>query len=358
MHKDGSLSGIEYVHLMRELKRLEGGRINKVYQNESLFLFAVYTGDDRTNLLVEIPGVMYFTDHKPQMPSMPGGFCMFLRKRLSGSRVNEVIQRGSDRIIEFHVSTKDHEYVLVFEMFGKGNLVVCDADMKIISSFESMNFKDRSVRGGKTYEYPDGQPDITSLSYDEFDAFFGDEQPVKVLASDLGLGGEFAELVCSRSNIDKTAFDADTNVLFSTLCDLLSENTPNYTSDRAYPVIVEEECTRTETFSQALSTLLDSSRTQQKKQQRLEKTKKVQNKYERIVEAQTKQIKGLGESYTVNQRKGELLYEHFQELDTLLKQLARDQKEMDEESFIKKYSSHPLISDISGLEVTVDIDSQ
>jgi predicted ribosome quality control (RQC) complex YloA/Tae2 family protein len=355
MHIDSALSGIEYVHLMRELKRLEGGRINKIYQNKELFLFAVYTGNDRTNLLIEIPKVMYFTDHKPKMPDMPGGFCMFLRKRLQGSRVNDVIQRGSERVIEFHCSTKDHEYVLIFEMFGKGNMVVCDADLKIISSYESIKYKDRAVRGGQTYEYPEPQPDFTSLTSQEFAEFFGDEQPVKVLASQIGLGGEFAELVCLRADIDKTQLDADTDALYAALQSIIAEGNPNYTEDRAYPLLIQEECTKTETFSGALASLLDPHRTEQRQEKQIQKTEKKQNKYERIITAQTKQIKGLTESSQVNQRKGELLYEQFQDLDTLLKEARKDSKEMNQESFVKKYENHPLVTAVSGLEITIDI---
>jgi predicted ribosome quality control (RQC) complex YloA/Tae2 family protein len=356
MHIDGSLSGFEYVHLMRELVSLEGGRINKIYQNGSVFLFSVYTGDLRTNLLVDIPKGMYFTDAKPEMPKMPGGFCMFLRKRLTNSRVNRVVQRSSERIIEFHVSTRDSEYILFFEMFGKGNLVVCDSDRKIISAFDSVSYQDRSVRGGVLYEYPPSQPDFTSLSFAEFSDFFGDDQVVKVLASVIGLGGEFAELVCSRSGVDKSAVNVDLQAVYSALSDLLSEYDPQYSSDRAYPVRVLEDATSVDSFSFALSSLLDPARKQQRKDDLVASSEKRYDKYDRIISAQEKQLSGLQDSSVVNQRKGELLYERYQEVDSLLSSARVDRKRMSEEAFVKKYLAHPLVVDVDGLFLTVDIE--
>ena len=358
MHVDGSLSGFEYVHLMRELKELEGGRINKIYQNESVFVFSVYTGSLRTNLLIEIPRAMYFTDSKPAMPKMPGGFCMFLRKRLQGCRINSVSQRSSERVIEFGVSTRDHEYILVFEMFGKGNFVVCDSEYKIISAFETISYQDRTIRGGVVYEYPPSQPDVTSLSEGEIAEFFGDEQAVKVLASSIGLGGEFAELVCSRAGIDKTSFTPDVSNVFSALQSILSERDPQFSDERAYPISVLEDATSTDTFSEALSKLLDPLRKQQRKEDLVKKSEQKHNKYERIISAQKKQLRGLEKSSEVNQKKGELLYEYFQEISDLLSEAQKDRKRLSKEEFIKKYESHDLVSAVDGLAITVSLESK
>lgn len=355
MHVDAALSGIEYVHLMRELSELEGGRINKVYQDDSLFLFSVFTGSSRTNLLVELGRVMYFTDEKPSFPKTPGGFCMFLRKRLQGGRVNRFFQRGSERVLEMHVSTKNASYILVFEMFGKGNLLVCDEAYKIISAFDSVSFADRSLRGGQVYVAPDPQPDVTCLSEEEFSSFFGSEQAVKVLASTVGLGGEFAELVCSRAGVDKTLKKPDTSLLYASLKDLLLDSSAQYSVDRAYPVRVLEDAQDADSFCSALSSLLDPLREKQEREEVLESREKVTNKYERIISAQQKQIKGLSASIAVNQRKGELLYEYYQDLDSLLSQARKDRKELSEEAFIQKYESHPLVVSVTGLELVVEV---
>ena len=357
MKKEGQASGVEYVHLVREFQELVGGRINKVFQEGSFFLFPVYTGSRRTNLVLDVPRVAYFTDVKPRF-SAPGGFCMFLRKRISNCRVVGVEQMGIDRILKFSLETKDAKYVLFVELFGKGNLVLCNEEHKIISAFDNMVYKDRAVRGGVVYELPELQPDVRALSEEEFAEFFGSDECVKVLASGIGLGGEYAELVCARAGVDKTLVDVDASLLRAEVLRLLEEPAPQHTDEVAYPVRVLEDATSVGSFSEAVAALRDGALVASRKDERVEQVQQVKNKYERIVDAQEKQMRGFTRSIVENQRKGELLYEHYSQVSQLIYEASVDRKKLSEEAFVKKYSSHPLVAEVSALELTLEFPDQ
>lgn len=355
MKRDGQASSVEYTHLIREFCELEGsGRLNKVYQEGSFFLFPVYTGSRRTNLIIDVPDVAYFTDNKPSF-GKPGGFCMFLRKRLSNARFTKVEQVGFDRILKFTMETKDSTYLLFVEMFGKGNLVLCDENQKIISAYDNVAYKDRSVRGGVSYELPNLQPDVRSLSESEFAEFFGEEECVKVLASDVGLGGEYAELVCARAGVDKNALDIDASLLQSEVLSLLDESNPQHTDDRAYPVKVLDDATSTETFSKAIAAIRDGLLVADRADVKVQKVEKRQSKYEKILSSQKHQIAGFQKAIVENQRKGELLYEHYSTLSQLLYEASVDRKKLSNEEFVAKYEEHSLIAEASTLSFTLEL---
>ena len=357
MKKEGQASSVEYVHLVREFEELVGGRINKVYQDGSFFLFPVYTGSRRTNLVLDIPRVAYFTDNKPSF-SRPGGFCMFLRKRIQNCRVVGVEQVGFDRILKFSLETKDAQYLLFVELFGKGNLVLCDTDKKIISAFDNVAYKDRSVRGGVVYELPELQPDVRALSEESFAEFFGSEACVKVLASSVGLGGEYAELVCARAGVDKNLVEVDASLLRAEVLRLLEESEPQHTDSLAYPVRVLEDATSVESFSAAVAAIRDGELVSARQEERVEVVEEFQNKYERIVSSQEKQMRGFSKSIEQNQRKGELLYEHYSVLSQLLYEASVDRKELSNEAFVEKYEAHPLVAEASPMEFTLEFSEE
>lgn len=350
MHKDGSLSGIEYVHLMKEFSSLEGGRINKVYQDDTLFFFPVYTGSLRTNLLIDLGKVAYFTDNKPVFPARPGGFCMFLRKRLGGSRINRVCQRGSERILEFFVSTKDAEYILLFEMFGKGNCIVCTPEYKIISAFEYVSYADRVIRGGAIYTFPAPMPDIQTIEEKDFVQFFSSQDNAQqVLAKELGLGREYADLILLH------ATDQSPSSIYASLQKLIHTTAAQYSSEYAYPVSVLSDAKSVDSFSLALSSLLDPLRVVQKKEEHASSSQKVADKFSRIIDAQQKQVARLEESIAVSTRAGEIIYEHYQKIELLLEQARKDRKLLSEKEFIAKYTSYPYVVSASLQELVIEV---
>jgi predicted ribosome quality control (RQC) complex YloA/Tae2 family protein len=81
-------------------------------------------------------------------------FAMAIRKRIEDSRIFDVYQHGSDRIVIFEFGTKEGRYKLIIEMFGKGNLILVNEAGKIELCSKSIYFRNRSVKPGFDYILP------------------------------------------------------------------------------------------------------------------------------------------------------------------------------------------------------------
>lgn len=109
-------------------------------------------------------------------PDKPPMFCMLLRKYFTGARIVSVTQPGFDRIAEFTVSCYDDmgfptERRIICEIMGKyANLVITDADMKILSALKIIDFAASTVRQvlpGLKYQIPAKPEKLSPLEIDE-----------------------------------------------------------------------------------------------------------------------------------------------------------------------------------------------
>ena len=126
------LYAIEISAVVKELQFLAGSKLSKIYEpDKNEIVLAFHTPGEGRSLLRIVSGVcMYLSGKKKKSPLKPYSFCLFLRKRLQNSVLKSVEQKRFERIVEFKFSTKDKEYLLIVELFSKGN-IVCSA-MKII----------------------------------------------------------------------------------------------------------------------------------------------------------------------------------------------------------------------------------
>src|SRR5439155_433320 len=87
-------------------------------------------------------------------PESPPPFAQSLRRLLDNARIQGIEQRGFDRIAVFHVERGGEPINLVFEVFGKGNIVVAKKDT-IAAVLFPQSFKDRAVQLGEQYRFPE-----------------------------------------------------------------------------------------------------------------------------------------------------------------------------------------------------------
>ena len=148
------ISSIELMIAINELKeRLEGGRLRKFYDlGNNSFRFSFYkgTGVQLYCRLLHTFNETSFTEEADEATP----FAMGVRKRLQNSILTSIAQYGSDRILV--LSFGDREYRLIIEMFGKGNMLIVNAENRIELCYRILKFKDRSMSVGSTYEVPKG----------------------------------------------------------------------------------------------------------------------------------------------------------------------------------------------------------
>lgn len=351
--------------LLREFKALESGKVEKIFQDPEdkkswLFRFHV-PGKGRMMLRILLPGLIYLSEYKPAWPN-PAGYCMFLRKYLGNSRLKSIDQHGFERILilefEARKEGKPIKYLLVLELFSKGNMILCDQDMRIRSPLENQNWSDRTVRGGIKYKYPPEQADALSLDEAGFMDLLGKSKRhsiVKALAIDLGLGGLYAEELCAMAKMDKEKVPASVDMkrLFAEWIRMRDIGIRAcICSDHvlAFPFItLKEDCVFHDSFSQALdekhsSKIVSDGNSEQVK------------KHEKILNSQEQKIIGFKKSAEENQKKGELIYENYALLKSLLDELREIRKKHSWQDIRKRLKGHKLIKDVNEKEGKVVVE--
>ena len=206
------LTSVDLAALVTELNRYEGAKVDKVYlYGDDLLRFKMRDFDrGRVELLVEVGDTKRVhaadPDRVPDAPGRPPNFAKMLRNRLSGADFAGVEQFEFDRILTFDFERGDENTRVVAELFGQGNVAVLDETGEVVRSLETVRLKSRTVAPGAQYEFPASRVNPLSVSYDALAARMDDSDSdvVRTLATQLNLGGLYAEEVCTRAGVEKT----------------------------------------------------------------------------------------------------------------------------------------------------------
>ncbi|KAK3310857.1 fibronectin-binding protein A N-terminus-domain-containing protein [Chaetomium strumarium] len=107
-------------------------RLANIYDlNSKILLLKFAKSNSKQQLLIESGFRCHLTDFTRAAAPAPSQFVSRLRKFLKTRRVTGVSQIGTDRIIEFQFS--DGTYRLYLEFFASGNIILTDADLKILA---------------------------------------------------------------------------------------------------------------------------------------------------------------------------------------------------------------------------------
>ncbi len=220
-----ALTSFDLRALVAEWQPLVGGYVDKVYQSRDEVILRInIPGAGRKELYCKAGKwlVLHETEEKPEAPPP---LAAALRRALDNARVTAVEQRGFDRVAVFTLQ-KEERYQLVFEMFGKGNIVLVQGG-NTVAAMRIQSFKARQIRAGIAYDFPPAGTNPLDLDRQGFrTAVRAAKGPtVKVLASVLNLGGTYAEELCLRAGVPKDAaakdlMDADLDALFTALNNL------------------------------------------------------------------------------------------------------------------------------------------
>ncbi len=216
------LSSIDLAALVTELGRYEDAKVDKAYlYGDDLLRLKLRDYDrGRIELMIEVGEIkrahMADPDHVGDAPGRPPNFAKMLRNRLGGADFAGVSQFEFDRILVFEFERPDANTTVVAELFGQGNIAVLDEHGDVVQSLETVRLKSRTVAPGSTYEFPDSRIDPLSVSYDKFSREMeaSTSDVVRTLATQLNLGGLYAEEVCTRAGVEKELAidDADESI--------------------------------------------------------------------------------------------------------------------------------------------------
>jgi len=359
------LSSLDLHYLLKEFNVLIGGKINKIYQNENEFLFEFHVPNvGKKFIKLLLPKLIFLTQEKKDYEESKG-FCIVLRKQLNNFRLREIKQVDFERILEFEFE-KEQKIKLIIELFAQGNIILCDENYKIINAYLFHKWKDREIKKGRVYSHPKREHNFLDLKKEELKEIIESsdkENIVKTLAIELGLGGLYSEELCLLAKIDKTKkklTDSEILNLYRVVTELKEKkiNAVLYANNEIAPFLLKQfknsEYKKYDFFNEDISSNIASEGMKERKIS--EKFQKELEKISRIIDEQEKTIKGFGNSIEENERKGQLIYEKYQLVDSILKEMNEIRKKHSWKEIKEKLENHKLVKEINEKEGKIVIE--
>lgn len=362
-----ALSSFDLKALLAEWQDLVGGYVDKAYQREDEVVFRInLPGRERVELYSK-SGKWLCLHEIEDKPEAPPAFAQTLRRLLDNARITAVDQRGFDRIAILRVERGGEALQIVFELFGKGNLVVVKGDTTL-ACLSPQTYKDRTVRPDEPYAFPPAGIDPLELDREGFAGAIraAKGQVVRVLASILNLGGQYAEELCLRANLAKDAkvrelTDAQIDALYTALNNVVvaveQERHPGVVSKDGHAVdatpielLLHAGSDREEfpTFNAALSHYLTVAEPE------AAEADEAAAKLERRITQQDETLKSLREEMVRDEAQAQFLYAHYPVFDELLR-AVREGGEPPEHGQIKAVDrrTHTLTVSIADFDAIV-----
>ncbi len=374
------ITSLELHYITNELQQLIGAKVEQIYgigTEEMIIQFHV-PGKGKKILRIIIGSLMYLASTKTGVPEKPPGFCLYLRKKLKNARLRVLTQLGFERIIECLFETKDFKFKLIIELFGKGNIILCNEEGIIQSALFRQHWKDRAVKSKEEYKYPKKEFNFLKLTMPNLvDVLTKSEKEnlVKTLAIDLGLGGVYAEELCALAGIDKNISakqlsDNEVVELFKSMQEVSSkeisarvvykdEEKKELKNIVPFALKVYEKFFDTEekNFNAALDSVL-TTKLEEKEIASAHSTAKTKlDKINDMLSKQKIRIDGLKESEVKNQRIGEIIYENYALVNQMISELMEMKKNMSWKEIKARLKNSKLVHNVNEktCEVSVDI---
>jgi predicted ribosome quality control (RQC) complex YloA/Tae2 family protein len=200
-------TALDTLAVVREVRALDRTHVDKAFDlaegGWSLALRA--RGEGRRELLL-VPGryaaLLPFGSERSEELSP---FARELRRLLTGATVDRVAEPAGERFLEVAFTRGDtsSELLLSLEMFGTGNVTVA-LDRKIVAVAFTRRWAHRTVRVGADYLRPPVRADPWSLEAAGIEEILTRSRTdlTSTLAARLGLGGQLAEELVARMEVD------------------------------------------------------------------------------------------------------------------------------------------------------------
>jgi predicted ribosome quality control (RQC) complex YloA/Tae2 family protein len=151
------LSGIELYYLVNKISpKVSSGyyvsSISSITKN-SILLKLHHPAESNIMLMVSTKGI-WFTNKKYRQVE-ENQFVKVLSREIERAKISSVSQPGSERIFFLYfVNRANKVRKLIVEIFGKGNIILCDESMEILWFLNPIEVRHRTLRSGSEYVLP------------------------------------------------------------------------------------------------------------------------------------------------------------------------------------------------------------
>jgi predicted ribosome quality control (RQC) complex YloA/Tae2 family protein len=137
-------------------------RLANVYDTSNRsYIFKLYesgggSGSATKVLLLLEAGARFHTTSfsRESQSSHPNSFALKLRKHLRGRRLNDAQQVGCDRVLDLSFGFGDSCHHVILELYGQGNIILCDAHYRILSLLRSHRDDNKGIQIMPKFFYP------------------------------------------------------------------------------------------------------------------------------------------------------------------------------------------------------------
>ena len=356
-----SISSLELAALVNELHFLVNGKVSQIYHPENkVLLLQLHAPGKGKQLLKIVSGKWLCLTHQKESALKPSGFCMQLRKYIDNAIIKNLYQQGSERAVIFELE-KQETYFLIIELFSKGNIILTDAKNTIITALENQEWKDRTIKPKEKYVFPPLEINWKELSVKKLQEVLKKSQKRNLatsLATEIGLGGLYAEEACKQAGVDLQKLPAEVTAKEAELLVKTMKNfqmaitTPKgyiYEEDvTPFPLLEKKPLKETESYNEAIDALKLS-----------EKPSPYQNKIktlQRTIAEQEEAIKNQEEKIVIGSQKGELIYEKYTALQRLREIVEELRKNKNWNEIAKELKKEKKISKINLEKKLITID--
>ncbi len=357
-------STFDLKEISKELSDLERMRVDKIYQlgNEIRIKFF---GRGREDLVIKPPLAVFVTSYPKPAPKNPTWFAMLLRKHLKAMWLFKIEQYDFDRILMFSFGFYEEnnpvvKFVLIVEMFRDGNILLANQDNVIVGILSREYMKDRTLAPKSAYVFPEKKKGF-DLGIEEIIELSKEKEIVRELATQLNIGGLYAEEVCLLAGVDKSKIGISKEEAHKIKDALLQlENLKKdpmiiKKNDQVVDIIPydlksydvsEFQKVRYESFSKALDEVYGKAESEEIMREEISTHQKKIQKFERMLKSQ----KDLYDSY-IEERElykilGDLTYEKYPIIEESIKVIEQAKKNYSLEEIKKKLAENKLISDV------------
>lgn len=382
-----ALTSVDVYFLVEELAgKLVNGRVDSVYEaGERTIVFEVFKSGAGKASFVVAPQFLCTSSFKRDKPKHPSSFVMQLRKKLKGCFIREIVQHEFDRIVEVKLEGKDATYVLVLELFSKGNIILLNEERKILGLLEWQKWRDRKLGVKQAYEHPPETVNALSLSGEDAAEILDSSERdlVRALAVECGLGGLYAEEVCARAKIDKSVKASRLGEAESTVIKSFDSLIADVSSKKRSPGIMLDgdtlvdvvaldlqvyegrESKGFDSFNEAVDEYFSTQELTGKKEAFESKYEKEKGKLEKRLADQEKALENAGEDAENLRLVGDQIYARMQEIEEILQQVRKARKDglSDDEILarfkagaVKEIPEAKLVKELTKTELVLELD--
>lgn len=356
------ITALELEFLIKEFQELVDGKIDKIYHVvPKEIVLQLHIPNIGKKLLRITPNFIYLASQKADVPEKPSNFCVYLRKHLGNARIKKISQKDFERIAEVIFETKERKYIMIVELFDKGNIVLCDENYIILRPLENQVWKDRRIMPKEKYLGPRQKFDFSNLNEGVLkEALKQKKELVKMLATNLGLGGTYAEEICLIAGIDKNKKElsaSEIKQVFEAVKKLKSKtkNPRIVYKNREVIDIVPIELSKYKLFEQkkfrkyneAFDEILTEKIIEKREKEAKSGQQKQTEKIETIIKAQEKRLAELEKEAEESRKNAESIYEKYSIINEILSEIKKARKKYSWDEIKKKLKGHKIVKEIN-----------